>query len=315
MHQVKKVLKIILIVVVVLAALIGGGLFYMSRQPAAPDNYWTKIKTTAAIEAKYNAPGKHTVTSATYEAPDDIQDEDENFYQVWYPEDKGTYPLVVMVNGTGVPCTKYESVFEHIASWGYVVIGNNYGWNWDGFHASETLTFALETQEIASVIDTDKIAIGGHSQGGMGTFNAITMYDNGSLYKAAFSLSPTNEDLAISLDWKFALSAEEAYAYTIEDITIPMFLAAGTGHFDSETVSPLSSMQEEYKALSGDKVMCRRSDDTDHGAMLYETNGYVIAWLDYYLKDVSENVSAFYGDEAELKTNTRYQDVQSERDD
>jgi len=45
MHQVKKVLKIILIVVVVLAALIGGGLFYMSRQPAAPDNYWTKIKT------------------------------------------------------------------------------------------------------------------------------------------------------------------------------------------------------------------------------------------------------------------------------
>ena len=88
-----------------------------------------------------------------------------------------------MVNGTGVPCNKYEAVFKHFASWGYIVVGNDYGTNWDGKHTSETLDFALNTKEIADMIDTDKIAVGGHSQGGMGAFNAINQYENGNRYK------------------------------------------------------------------------------------------------------------------------------------
>ena len=79
-------------------------------------------------------------------------------------------------------CNKYEAVFEHFASWGYVVIGNNYGTNWDGKHPSESLDFALNTKEIADMIDKEKIAIGGHSQGGMGTFNAVNEYENGNMY-------------------------------------------------------------------------------------------------------------------------------------
>ena len=37
---------------------------------------------------------------------------------------KGTYPLVVMVNGTGVAASKYKPIFEHLASWSFIVIGN-----------------------------------------------------------------------------------------------------------------------------------------------------------------------------------------------
>lgn len=113
---------------------------------------------------------------------------------------KKAHILVVMVNGTGVPCNKYEEVFKHFASYGYVVIGNDYGTDWDGKHPSETLDFALSTKEIADMIDKDNIAIGGHSQGGMGAFNAVNEYENGKMYKAIFSLSPTNRELGISLN-------------------------------------------------------------------------------------------------------------------
>lgn len=35
-----------------------------------------------------------------------------------------TYPLVNMPNGTGVKSSRYEAVFEHLASWGFIVVGN-----------------------------------------------------------------------------------------------------------------------------------------------------------------------------------------------
>ncbi len=307
----KKIMKIFLIIILIIAALIAGVLIYASLKPAAPKSYWEDIESAGETETAYNSLGSYTVVSTKYDAPQDESDKDENFYQVWYPEEEGTYPLVVMVNGTGVPCNKYEAVFEHIASWGYVVIGNNYGTNWDGVHASETLDFALNTEEIAAMIDTDKIAVGGHSQGGIGAMNAITEQENGGLYKTAFFISPTNEELAVSLEWSFE-SEEGTYAARPENISIPAIIAAGTGPFDNDTVLPLEKMEEYYNALSGDKAAFRRSGETDHGAMLYEANGYVIAWLDYYLKDVSANRNAFYGDDPEIQTNERYQDFSSE---
>ncbi len=307
----KKVLKIIGIILLIIVIAVIVLFLYIIRKPAAADEYWNTISSTSEIENKYNKPGPYTVLTKKYDAPQDDSDKADNFYEVWYPKEKGVYPLVVMVNGTGVPCNKYEAVFEHFAGYGYVIIGNNYGTNWNGKHASETLQFALDTVEISAMIDKDKIAVGGHSQGGMGTFNAITEYENGSLYKAAFALSPTNDDLAIGLKWGFHLGTNQEYAFRPEQIDIPVMIAAGTGSFDSNTVSPLQKMQEEYDSLKNDKIVFRRSDHIDHGAILYEVNGYVIAWLDYYLKNKAENAAVFYGENPEISYNERYQDVQS----
>lgn len=99
----------------------------------------------------------------------------------------------------------------------------------------------------------------------MGTFNAITQYENGVMYDVAFSISPANKELAIALN---------------------------------------------YSELNTDKVMFRKSN-VDHGEMLYQSNAYVIAWLDYYLKDISENRDAFFGYSPEINTNAHYQDFYS----
>lgn len=308
MRKVFKIIGIIFLVIIVLIVIL---FIYASLQPAVPEKYWNKIDSEASIEKKYNELGSYEVEQKEYEAPKDEREKKDNHYVVWYPKEKGTYPLVVMVNGTGVPCNKYEDVFKHFASWGYVVIGNDYGTNWDGLHPSESLGFALNTKEIADMIDKDRIAIGGHSQGGMGAFNAINEYDNGKCYKILLSLSPTHRDLGIALKWGFDLDSDNAYAYKLDTIKIPTMLIAGTGKFDSDTVSPLSEMEKAYNELNVDKVMMRRSNNIDHEAMLYEANGYVIAWLDYYLKDVRENEKAFFENDAEIYNNKRFQDVKS----
>lgn len=303
-----KIIGIVFLVTVVLIVIL---FIYVSFQPAVPKKYWGNIDSEASIEKKYNQLGSYEIEKKEYEAPKDERDKKDNHFVVWYPKEKGIYPLIVMVNGTGVPCNKYEDVFKHFASWGYVVIGNDYGTNWDGLHSSESLDFALNTKEIADMIDKDRIAIGGHSQGGMGAFNAINEYDNGKYYKVLFSLSPTHRDLGLALKWGFDLDSDNAYAYKLDTIKIPTMLIAGTGKFDSDTVSPLSEMQKAYNELNVDKVMMRRSDNIDHGAMLYEANSYVIAWLDYYLKNVKENEKAFFGSKAEIFNNKRFQDVKS----
>ncbi len=309
----KILMKILLVVVLVISIGIAVFLFILSKNQNAPQKYWEKISTEGVIENKYNHLGEYEVVKKTFDAPQDERDNNTNHFVVWYPEKEGKYPLVVMINGSGTPCSKYEAVFEHFASWGYVVIGNDYGTNWDGKHASETLDFALNTEEIVKWIDTDKIAVGGHSQGGIGTFNAITEYENGNRYKAAFALSPTNNDLALQLQWGFQLGTEEQYAFRLEEIEIPMMIIAGTGPFDSDTVTPLAELQEQYASLRGDKAAFRRADDVDHGNILYEANGYVIAWLDLYLKDQEDNENAFFGDHAEIRNNTRYQDFYSQK--
>lgn len=309
----KKVLKVIGIIVLVIIVLLVIVLIYLSLKPAVPEKYWNQIASEESIEKKYNVLGNYEVEKKVYEAPKDERDKKDNHYVVWYPKEEGNYPLVVMVNGTGVPCNKYEAVFRHFASWGYVVIGNDYGTNWDGLHPSETLDFAFNTKEVADMIDKDRVAIGGHSQGGMGAFNTINEYDNGKYYKVLFSLSPSHRDLGIALKWGFDLDSDNAYAYKLDTIKIPTMLIAGTGKFDSDTVSPLVEMEKAYSELNVDKVMMRRGNNIDHGAMLYEANGYVIAWLDYYLKDVSENEKAFFGNDAEIYHNKRYQDVKSLR--
>ncbi|NMM63602.1 hypothetical protein HBE96_13140 [Clostridium sp. P21] len=310
----KKVLKIMGIIILVPIVLIIILLICLSFKKSVPSRYWEKVETDGAIEKKYSKLGEYKVNSKRYDAPETAEEPGKKkFFEVWYPKEKGKYPLIVMINGTGVPCDKYDDVFKHIASFGYVVIGNNYEINWNGKHPSETLDFALNTEEIANMIDRKKIAVGGHSQGGMGTFNAITQYENGAMYDVAFSISPTNKELGIALNWGFELNTKNVYAYHLDKINIPMMIMSGTGPFDSDTVIPFDKMKQYYHELHADKVMFRKSN-VDHADMLYHANAYVIAWLDYYLKDISENRKAFFGDSPEIKTNLHYQDFCSDKE-
>ena len=69
-------------------------------------------------------------------------------------------------------------------------------------------------------------------------------------------------------------------------------------------------MQKTYDNITADvvKVLVRRND-ADHGEMLYFADGYVTAWFMYWLQEDVQAYSAFFGENAEIRSNTLYQDI------
>ena len=323
MKRMGKVLLIVLIAAAVIAAALFFFLLWAGRQPAVKEDYYKTTATGGEIEAKYTAPGAYEVSCYEKEIDAVYQK-----FRVWYPAglEAGSkmYPLVVMANGTGVPASKYEAIFRHLASWGFVVIGNEDEHARTGASSSDSLAFMLEqNEEPASIfygkIDTDNIGIGGHSQGGVGAIHAVTDFENGTRYKAVWTASATSsfygQEGGLGAEWR----------YDVSKINIPYFMVAGAAGLDAgkaerfeetenQGICPLWSMTENFEALpdGADKVMARRRD-TDHAPMLYSADGYMTAWFLYYLRGDEEAGQAFYGEHAEILTNELWQDVRIEK--
>ena len=304
MKKLLKILLIILIIILVIALVVTGVLYWASRQPAVKECYFDEVDTVAPLESKYKQKGNFDVTLAQYPTQADYK----NIY-VWYPSAMTTtdakYPLVVMVNGTGVPASKYQPIFDHLASWGFIVVGNDDDSSWQGTSTCESLDFILnQNDDSASIffnkIDVHNIGIAGHSQGGVGVVNAVTDFDNSNLYKAAYIASITFHDLAVSLGWDYDMSKLNA----------PCFMVAGTGKADAETISPLSEMQKNFSLLSdSNPSLIARRKDTDHGEMLANADSYMTAWFMYWLKGDQQAKSIFFGTDAEIFDNDNWQDI------
>lgn len=307
MKLLKKILTIIKIVgILILIGIIGLLLLlkYLSNKPMN-DEYFKKIKSNYKLEEKYTRYGTHEIASSQQESGNEAF----NTYKIWYPKTmlKGnaTYPVVVMVNGTGVPYTKYEAIFKHLASWGFIVIGNDDGTSWTGTSTSESLNLILELNKTEGNIfyqkvDTDKIGVAGHSQGGVGAINAVTNFDNSHMYKSIYTASCTQLPLANALKWD----------YDVEKVTIPYFMVAGAGVSDANTITPLTSLKEHFDILKdcSSLVMARRSN-VDHGEMLIYADSYMTAWFCYTLLEDVEAARIFEGKSPEIMNNKNWQDV------
>ncbi len=303
-----KILLIIGIVVAVACVAFAGRLSWLSKQPAVKDGYYTTVNAALPLEQKYTVLGSYDVESKEYKSGESTY----GTYKIWYPKEMEnaniSYPAVIMANGTGVPYTKYEPIFRHLASWGFIVIGNNDESSWDGVSSSKSLDFLFalnkdSTSPFYQKIDVNNVGIAGHSQGGVGVINAITNFDNSGLFKAAYTASTTHTLLATNLKWSYEMSK----------VSAPLFMTAGTGKTDAETIAPLSSLQENLTALNDDiPAMIARRKDTDHGEMLANADGYMTAWFMYFLKDDMEAKTIFYGDTAEISQNENWQDIQKQ---
>ena len=207
-----------------------------------------------------------------------------------------TYPVVVMVNGTGVYASKYPALFKHLASWGFIVIGNEDPSTCSGDSADATLAYLLEQNDdpnsaFYQKVDTAHIGITGHSQGGVGVFNAVTQQPHGNLYTCAVSLSPTEMELADAI----------GLHYEPDKMTVPTLLLAA----DANDVITPEGAQKVYDAMTVPKAMALRSG-MDHGKMLYSADGYVTAWFLYWLTEDEASGKAFMGEESELLSNSLY---------
>lgn len=303
----EKVGKVILIIVIMLAILFAFGYFGLKKlwkniltAPMVPEKYIAEVTTGGDVEEKYMAAGSYEIG---YFEADYAENADIKKIEIWYPKELETsgekYLVVVFVNGTGVAASRYKPVFEHLASWGFIAIGNEDPSTWEGKKADATLSWLLaanedETSIFYHRVDTNNIGITGHSQGGVGVFHAINETEHKELYKCAVSLSPTQEDMAEALKMP----------YDSSKTAIPVMILAGAPN----DVISLEGLNDMVKKISAGVVAARRSN-TDHGQMLYSGDGYVTAWFMWQLQGDETAAAAFLGENAEILHNANWQDV------
>ena len=316
-----ETLERIAIAATVAVAVLGAVEDWKTDAPSVAQDYYVQTVTGGSLEEKYTAMGDYEVAYAEYPAADLLS---VGRYEIWYPEAMAeqdrTWPVVMMCNGTGVAASRYTPIFEHLASWGFVVVGNEQQNSWSGADADDGIELLEDLNENPSTVfyhklDLERVGAAGHSQGAIGAINAVTTQDNGFRYKALYTASTPSSLYAQTLNW----------AYDVSQIRIPYLMAAGTGLLDAGgggtdevsqqaqelSISPLWSQEENYKNIpdATPKVRARRMG-ADHAEMLPWADGYMTAWFMYWLQGDAQAGEAFFGPDAELAHNPYWQDVE-----
>ncbi len=313
----KKMLKILgifigFIVIVAFALIVKNVLD--SYKAFLPKNYYENIHSDSPLEFRYSQCGNYSVSKLEFKSDNSAIGK----IMAWYPAELEAndkrYPMVIVVNGSNTRARNYMPFFERLASWGFVVVGNNDPQTGTGETASITLDFMLNLPVEAVLhnkIDKDRIGIVGYSQGGAGALCAATKYENSALYKAIFTGSAAYASLAKMMGWE----------YDVSKLRAPYFMTAGAGASDDAGVddistefggvAPLASLVENYDKTPDDLFKVRgRVANAEHWEMQTRTDGYMTAWMLYQLLGDAEAETIFVGDDAEILHNINWQDVE-----
>lgn len=244
-------------------------------------DYTDHVETGGPIEATYQATGPHTVETRNVDA-----------YTVVAPVGAGPWPAVVMVNGTATPASEYMPLLDHLASWGFVVVGNEDAQAGDGQSTLRTIEALADLEPRA---DVKRIGLYGHSQGGVGAFNAAAQSENVS---AVYVASPAAASIAKKNDWP----------YRVAELEMPVFFMAGDGRQDRMFVSPWESVEEAFNSTTGPGVLARRLG-ADHPDVLEFGDAYATAWLSWQLCDDQSAAPAFQGPSPEIANNSHWAQV------
>ena len=316
MKKVLKIIGIILLVLIVIIVVLAIKGYIESQQPVYKDDYYKDFKSDSELEMRYSQLGNYEVSYEEHKSAN----KSIKKIRIWYPKDlensSDKYPMIVVVNASGVPAFRYEPFFKRLASWGFIVVGNEDGQTGTGETTSITLDYMLNIprdSKLYNKIDLENIGIIGYSQGGAGALRAATEFENSKNYKAIFTGSAAYPFLAKNMGW----------SYDTSKITIPYFMTAGTGKSDDAGkdsnkeyggVAPLSSLIDNYDKISDDVFKIRaRSVGTEHEDMLVKTDSYMTAWMLYQLKNDEEASKVFIGEDAELLNNKNWQDVEKNK--
>lgn len=112
--------------------------------------------------------------------PGDPGDPDDS-YTIYSPQQIGRdghdHAVIVWGNGTGAQTSDYEPLFNHLTSWGFVVIAPNDNWLGTGAELLQArnlivLLDAMGGNRYSSNLDQTSIGVMGHSQGAGGALMA-----------------------------------------------------------------------------------------------------------------------------------------------
>ena len=258
------------------------------------------VNTNMPIESKYKEMGSEQVSKVEFNCDNPTIGKIVAVYPQSMLQSDQVFPLVNIGNASNTTAYDLIEAMEHLASWGYVVIGNMDKQTGSGLSISQTLDEFLgmivqPDNQFYGKIDTTKIAIAGYSQGAYGTVMAATAYPNSHLYKAVYLCSCPQKQLGINFKWGTTDFAK---------ITAPLLMLAGSGNWDSKIISPEEAFQANFDETTGAfPVLAARHTSKDHEEMGGEGDAYMTAWFSYFLKGDRAAGKAFVGDDAEILKN------------
>ena len=316
MKKVLKIIGIVVLILIIMLVMLSIKGYIESQKTVYEDDYYKDFQSNEELETKYSKLGNYEVSYEEHESGNSSIKK----IRIWYPKElennNNEYPMITVVNASGVPAFRYEPFFKRLASWGFIVVGNEDGQTGTGETTSITLDYMLNISndsKLYNKIDKNNIGIIGYSQGGAGAIRAVTEFENGKNYKTIFTGSAAYSFLANNMGWN----------YDTSKIKIPYFMTAGTGKSDDSGkdsskefggVAPLSSLIENYDKITNDVFKIRaRSVGTEHEDMLVQTDSYMTAWMLYQLQDDKEASKIFVGDDAEILHNKKWQDIEKNK--
>ena len=313
----KKMFKIIGIVLLVLIVITIIKNKITENASWLRDDYYKDFKTESELEKKYSGIGEYEVNEVVYKS----DDKNIKNIRIWYPKElensNNSYPAILIVNASNTRAKNLKASFKRLASWGFIVIGNDDPQTGNGISATKTIEYILNVDKdniLYNKIDKNNIGIVGYSQGGAGALRVVSMLDSGKYFKTIFTGSSACSTLAKNMGWEYDMSK----------VNIPYFMTAGTGESDDRNVedivnefggvAPLSSLKENYNTMSNDIFKVRaRAVGAEHQDMLNRTDGYMTAWMLYQLKNDKEAEKVFVGDNAEILSNNNWQDIEKNK--
>ncbi len=249
----------------------------------APTETTTEVPTETPTEAPpTTGVGKYTASYAGVEQA------------VFYPNSmlssEEALPVIAWANGTGFSYTIYENLIKEIAEGGYIVVANTETMSADGIAQITSLEFAIaenstSTSVLFNKVNTQKLAVAGHSQGGRSSVNAAA---KDSRIVCVLSLAGSN-------------FVEEA-----EKLHTPTLFFAGSRDL---IVGAQRWIVPAYEACKGPAVYVCLTDGvhTTCSTSPQTYSGYAIKWFDAWLKN-DDSAKAVFKEGGELSADSAWQD-------
>ena len=212
----RRIAPFLLVAIVFTAACAGSGSSSNGAStptPATPTPTNSATATPTATPSDPGAPGPLAVATSSATIPG--AHSDSGAADIYVPGGTGPYPVVFLAHGFGRSKAQHVGNGQHLASWGFITVVPNLPHATDHAKNGEDLVaFAnwakTNPPELGgSIADTSKIAVAGHSAGGL----ASTLASQGtSPFSLLVGLDPVD---ASSLGVTAAPSVSIATAYVI----------------------------------------------------------------------------------------------------
>ncbi|WP_110519594.1 poly(ethylene terephthalate) hydrolase family protein [Herpetosiphon llansteffanensis] len=223
---------------------------------------------------------------------------------IYYPSDLSrAYPAIIWGNGTIASPAKYAGLFEHLASWGFIVIDSYSETTGDGAAIIQTLDYLISanadpSNNLFQKVQLDRIGAVGTSQGATGIINTYNRYPQGQMIKTLITNALPQQR------W-----TDEAHTYDPSLIAVPWLILSGTRDLIVSPAAANQSSLEQSSVHKGFLAMSVGAGHTEIEADGGSYRGYLTAWLRAYLAADSNALSIFEPTHGEIWANPHWTHV------